>query len=114
MPVISERWIDNPGLVSVNSFKNRTKTYLLKIQASGESEEWEGQNTPLYYVPGLRSTWSMVRCITNMDQPLRYRHAVLARPQWGENPCYDFPLQVSRGSGLTALLHEPVSLSVHR
>ena len=39
---------------SVNmSFKKRAKPFLYNIQRSGSTMEWEGQNTPLYYVPGL-------------------------------------------------------------
>lgn len=56
MPEIREQWIDNPVFVSVNGFKNSTKFFLQKIQSLGDSEQWEGQNTPLYYVPGLRGS----------------------------------------------------------
>ena len=34
-------------------FKNRAKSLVYNIQCSGSAVEWEGQNTPLYYVPGL-------------------------------------------------------------
>ena len=34
-------------------FKNRAKSFVYNIQCSGSAVEWEGQNTPLYYVPGL-------------------------------------------------------------
>ena len=35
------------------SFKTKAKAFLYNIQSSGNSIEWEGKNTPLYYVPGL-------------------------------------------------------------
>ena len=34
-------------------FKRYVKSFALAIQSCGSLEEWEGRNTPLYYVPGL-------------------------------------------------------------
>ena len=38
---------------SLNAFKRRTKIFLFEQQTQGIEDEWEGKNTPLFYVPGL-------------------------------------------------------------
>ena len=40
--------------ISINCFKTHTKTHMLKIQSEGQADDWEGQNMPLYQVPGIR------------------------------------------------------------
>ena len=40
--------------ISINSFKSHIKAHLLKIQSGGQPDEWEGQNMPLYHVPGIK------------------------------------------------------------
>ena len=37
----------------IDLFKKQTKSFVFKLQSGGRCEEWEGKNTPLYYVPGL-------------------------------------------------------------
>lgn len=39
--------------IPINSFKKLAKSFVNKIQSGGRNEHWDGQNTPLYYVPGL-------------------------------------------------------------
>ena len=38
---------------SLNTFKRCTKIFLFEQQTQGIEDEWEGVNTPVYYVPGL-------------------------------------------------------------
>ena len=48
---------DNPHLhihSSLNSYKQRIKVYLLEVQCSGDSQEWESKNFKLTNLPGLR------------------------------------------------------------
>ena len=45
---------DDSTFKSIASFKGCVKKYLHKIQSTGDSNEWCGENMPLYYVPGLR------------------------------------------------------------
>ena len=45
--------VKHPCLVSHNAFKKHIKSLVLSIQSSGNPIEWEGTNTPLYYVPGM-------------------------------------------------------------
>ena len=40
--------------ISINCFKTHTKTHMLKIQSEGQADDWEGQNMPLYQVPGIK------------------------------------------------------------
>ena len=42
------------SLFSINIFKNSTKRELLKLQSSGNDEEWP--NFLLYNIPGLRKS----------------------------------------------------------
>ena len=56
MPKILEQF-QNCHKNSINMplkiFKRYVKSFALAIQSCGSLEEWEGLNTPLYYVPGL-------------------------------------------------------------
>ena len=38
---------------SLFTFKRHAKALVFSQQCEGSVEEWEGRNTPLYYVPGL-------------------------------------------------------------
>ena len=56
MPKIMERFHnchENSINMPLKIFKKYAKSFALNIQSCGSLEEWEGQNTPLYYVPGL-------------------------------------------------------------
>ena len=54
MPEIIETYYsDIENSHAGNSFKNKTKSFMLGIQSSGNKEEWVGRNFPLYCVPGL-------------------------------------------------------------
>ena len=56
MPQIFEQFQNtykNSKIIPLKLFKKYAKSFSLNIQSCGNSEEWEGQNTPLYYVPGL-------------------------------------------------------------
>ena len=54
MPQILEKSsLKHPCLVTPNIFKKHTKSFVFKIQNSGDPNEWEGANTPLHNVPGL-------------------------------------------------------------
>ena len=56
MPKIMERfhnYHENSINMPLKIFKKYAKSFALNIQSCGSLEEWEGQNTPLYYVPGL-------------------------------------------------------------
>ena len=39
--------------ISVNTFKSYAKSFVFHLQSQGKEDEWEGQNIPLHYVPGL-------------------------------------------------------------
>ena len=56
MPEIFEQFqktYEKSKIVPLKQFKKYAKSFALDIQSCGRSEEWEGLNTPLYYVPGL-------------------------------------------------------------
>ena len=55
LPSIESRYTTNTSSykMSVNNFKNCVKSFVFSIQSQGNKEEWEGQNTPLYNVPGI-------------------------------------------------------------
>ena len=53
LPKIMSQDSDRNVYMSVKSFKTKAKSFALKIQSEGRALEWEGQNTPLYHVPGL-------------------------------------------------------------
>ena len=56
MPEIFEQFqktYENSKIVPLKQFKKYATSFALDIQSCGRSEEWEGLNTPLYYVPGL-------------------------------------------------------------
>ena len=44
------------SLISLLSFKSRTKRLLTDIQSSGDHEEWQTENFKLYNIPGLRKS----------------------------------------------------------
>ena len=58
----------NIPILSPKCFKNYAKSFMLKIQGKGDSEIWEGHNTPLYNVPGL------ARNSRNTVQEVSYTH----------------------------------------
>ena len=41
---------------TTNSYKKNIKTYLLHVQSSGDSQEWNCNNFKLINLPGLRSS----------------------------------------------------------
>ena len=56
MPEIFQKFqntYENSKIMPLQQFKKYAKSFALDIQSCGTSEEWEGLNTPLYYVPGL-------------------------------------------------------------
>ena len=53
MPEIKSKNNDMNNFESFKSFKLRVKSFVFDIQAEGRPNEWEGQNMPLYYCPGL-------------------------------------------------------------
>ena len=52
-PEIIQQGSDKNCYRTINSFKKQASSFVLNIQTEGRATEWEGQNTPLYYVPGL-------------------------------------------------------------
>ena len=52
-PEIMSQGSDINVYMSINSFNIQAKSFVLNIQTEGRPMVWEGQNTPLYYVPGL-------------------------------------------------------------
>ena len=54
LPKIYSSRDGNNAFKTILSFKTFIKKYLLKLQGSGDPDEWCGENLPLHYVPGLR------------------------------------------------------------
>ena len=51
--IVSQNTETKSNNTTLNTFKAQAKSFVFKIQTEGRMEEWEGKNTPLYYVPGL-------------------------------------------------------------
>ena len=54
--------------VPIKYFKNHAKALMLEVQGRGGSVEWEGQNMPLYNVPGL------IKSRRNLKKDVTYTH----------------------------------------
>ena len=67
--IMSQNTETKSNNTTLNTFKAQAKSFVFQIQTEGRMEEWEGKNTPLYYVPGLpRNRRENIDTISYIDE----------------------------------------------